>query len=131
MMSFMLVGIGFSTFYFIPLSFIKGRQTMFFLILQLVLFLIVIGLAFMATLLFKPLESLILWISMHTCCRKDRRLKQVIEKNMEGHRQRNNKTSTMFTLAVSFLIFSATSFNLMSTILGDVGTQQAGANIMA
>ena len=121
LMSIMLVGIGFSTFYCIPLCFVKGKTTLFFLILQLVLFLIVIGLAFIATLVFSRFEKLILWCGMHSCCRRDKRMYHVVIKNMEAHRKRNLKTSTMFTLALSFLIFSASTFNLMSKIMLDVG----------
>lgn len=131
LISVMLVGIGFSTFYCIPLCFIKGKETLFFTILQLVLFMIVIGLAFIATLIFNHLEKLILWSSMHTCCRRDKRMYQVVVKNMEAHRKRNMKTSTMFTLAISFLIFSASSFNLMSKVLSNVLEQRTGADLTA
>ena len=40
--------------------------------------------------------------------RKDRPLKSVIIKNMSAHRSRNTKTSLMFSLAISFILFSAT-----------------------
>ena len=131
LISIMLVVVGFTTFYFIPFCFIKGKETIFFTILQLVLFMIVIGLAFIATLLFTHLEKLILWCSMHTCCRRDKRMYHVVVKNMEAHRKRNLKTSTMFTLAIAFLIFSASSFNLMSKVLTDVLEQRSGADLTA
>ena len=131
LISIMLVAIGFSTFYCLPLFLIKGKETSFFTLLQLILFMIVIGLAFIATLIFSHLEKLILWSIMHTCCRRDKRMYQVVVKNMEAHRKRNMNTSTMFTLAISFLIFSASSFNLMSTVLSDVLEQRTGADISA
>ena len=40
--------------------------------------------------------------------RNDRPLKSLIIKNMSAHRSRNTKTSLMFTLAISFILFSAT-----------------------
>lgn len=92
---------------------------------------IVIGLAFIATLIFTYLEKLILWCSMHTCCRRDKRMYHVVVKNMEAHRKRNLKTSTMFTLAIAFLIFSASSFNLMSKVLTNVLEQRTGADLTA
>ena len=42
---------------------------------------------------------------------------KVIESNMDGHRKRNSKTSIMFTLAISFLIFAASSFELLATLI--------------
>jgi hypothetical protein len=68
-------------------------------------------------LIFEYLEKGILWILMATCCRRDRRLQPVISKNLDGHRKRNSKTSIMFTLAISFLIFSASSFSLLSGVI--------------
>mmetsp|Transcript_15624 Transcript_15624/g.19661 ORF Transcript_15624/g.19661 Transcript_15624/m.19661 type:complete len:179 (+) Transcript_15624:792-1328(+) len=110
LISILLVIIGFGTFYFLPLSFTQGHITLFFMILGLILVLVVVGLTFLCTLLFSSLEKLLLWITLHTCCRRDKHIYSVVVKNLESHSPRNNKTSIMFNLAVSFLIFSASSF---------------------
>ena len=80
-----LVVIGFVTYYFIPLCFIKGRTTIMLLLLNLILIMIVVGITFLCTLVVSPLEKLILWISLHTCCRKDKKMYPVILKNMDAH----------------------------------------------
>lgn len=131
MVSILLVGIGFSTFYFIPLTFIKQKMTLLFILLNLILILIVVGLTFLCTLFFSLLERAMLWVVLHTCCRRDIKMHQVILKNMEAHSKRNTKTSIMFTLSIAFLIFSASSFELMATVISKLAEQRIGADMYA
>jgi hypothetical protein len=73
---------------------------------------IIIGLTFMSVLIFEFVEKGLLAL-----------LKEVVSKNLDGHRKRNSKTSIMFTLALSFLIFAASSFTLLSGLIeGEVIT---------
>lgn len=127
----MLVVVGFTTFYFIPLSFIKHRMTIMFLLLNCILIFIVLGLTFLCTIFFSSLEKILLWLTLHTCCRRDKKMYGVIVKNMEAHASRNTKTSIMFTLAISFLIFSGSSFALMSTVISKIAEQMIGADLYA
>jgi hypothetical protein len=84
---------------------------------------IIIGLTFMSVLIFEFVEKGLLWCVLNSCCRKDKRLRAVISKNLDGHRKRNSKTSIMFTLAISFLIFAASSFTLLAGLIeGEVVT---------
>ena len=76
---------------------------------------------FLCTLLFTYIERLILYLTLHTCCRRDKRLYTVVVKNMEGHGQRNMKTSIMFTLATAFLIFAQSSFHIIAEVIMDLG----------
>jgi len=94
-----------------------NKMVWFFFIFDLLLLMIIVGLTFMSVMLFEPFETLLLWITMNTCCRKDRKLQTLVNKNLEGHRNRNSKTSIMFTLAMSFTIFSASAFSLISTMI--------------
>ena len=48
---------------------------------------------------------------------------------MQGHRKRNSKTSILFTLALSFLIFSASSFNLIATLIEKTVLSLLGADL--
>lgn len=112
-----LVTVGFCTYYLVPYAFLKGELSLVFTLLNLLLVLIIIGLTLICVLIFPMLEQLLLWITLNTCCRRDRRFNAVIEKNMQGHRKRNSKTSILFTLAISFLIFAASSFKLISTLI--------------
>lgn len=84
---------------------------------------IIIGLTFMSVLIFEFVEKGFLWMTLNTCCRRDKKLRDVISKNLDGHRRRNSKTSIMFTLAISFLIFAASSFSLLAGLIeGEVVT---------
>ena len=106
----MLVFIGFLTYYCVPLTFFYQKTSWFLFIFDLLLIMIIFGMTFMSVLLFEYVEKLLLAILMWSCARTDRRLKSLISKNLDGHRSRNGKTSIMFTLAISFLIFAASSF---------------------
>lgn len=91
---------------------------------------VIIGLTFMCTLIFNYMERLILYITLHTCCRRDKSIHSVIRKQMDGHRLRNNKTSIMFTLSVAFLFFSASSFQLLVTLVLKGFGKQIGSDIL-
>jgi hypothetical protein len=41
----------------------------------------------------------------------------VVRKNLESHEGRNTKTAMMFTVALSFLIFSGSTFNLIGNLV--------------
>lgn len=127
--SVILIVVGFSCYYLVPYSLFKQKYTLVFLLLNMVLILIIIGLTFICILVFEYLESLILWLAINSCCRCDKRLHHVISKNMEGHRPRNTKTSLMFTLAISFLIFSASSFHLTSSLVVKTAESYIGADL--
>ena len=46
-------------------------------------------------------------------CRRDKKLYQLLAKNMRSHRTRNIKTAMMFAICLAFLIFASTSFQLI------------------
>ena len=112
----LMVGIGIGTYYVIPLSFLNEDWGNLFFLLNLLLLLVVIGMTLLCVLLFKYGEKLMLWTLLNTCFKKDRPIYSVILKNMQGHSSRNSKTSIMFTLAISFLIFASTGFSMISTM---------------
>ena len=58
------------------------------------------------------LERLMLFIIMQISW-KDKNIKFIVEKNLEGHRKRNQQTSIMFMFALSFIIFSGCSTQLI------------------
>ena len=115
--SIVLIVVGFSTYYLVPYAVFKQQATLLYMLMNTLLILIILGMTFICMLLFEYIERFLLWCSMKTCCRRDKRLYHVITKNMEAHRRRNSKTSIMFTLAISYLIFSASSFKLLSSLI--------------
>ena len=128
-MGVLLVLIGTITYYGVPLSFLNENYFMAFVILSLILIMVILGLTFMCTLLFNIVERLFLWIVLNTCCRRDKRIHKIIRKQMDSHQVRNNKTSIMFTLSVSFLFFSASSFELINTLVMKGFDKAIGADI--
>ena len=125
----LLLIFGFVTYYCVPLTFFYGELQWFFFIFDALLLMIIIGLAFMSILIFKHVECILLWILMRTCARRDSRIESLIAKNLDGHRRRNSKTSIMFTLALSFLIFAASSFKLISQLIVSEVESRFGADI--
>jgi hypothetical protein len=88
----------------------------FFLILNLILVLMLLGLIFISV-IFMPhimsfMVSLILFVA-----RGDKKLNPLIQKNLESHKHRNLKTVMMFSICLSFLIFAGTAFSLMSEVI--------------
>lgn len=53
----------------------------------------------------------------------------IIQKNMEGHRKRNEKTTVMYSIALAFLIFSGTGFKLQTVTIGDVLSSSIAADL--
>lgn len=125
----MLVGYGFVTYYLVPLTFFNEQMKWYLLIFDALLIMIILGLTFLSLLLFEHLEKGLLTILMWTCARPDRKLKGVIERNLDGHRNRNSKTSIMFTLAMGYLIYAASSFELLSGMIRGTVITQFGSDL--
>ena len=49
---------------------------------------------------------------------------------MKAHQIRNNKTSLIFTLAVSFLLYSASYFSLMAVLIEKAFGKMIGADVL-
>ena len=79
-LAILLVVVGILTYYGVPLSFLNQAMLAALLILGLILILVVIGMTFLCTLVYNYLERLLLWITLVTCCRKDRRIHTLILK---------------------------------------------------
>lgn len=127
----MLVVIGFITYYCVPLTFFYNKTQWFLFIFDILLMLIIFGMTFMSVLLFEYVEKGLLAILMWTCGREDKRLKSLVSKNLDGHRKRNSKTSIMFTLAISFLIFASSSFQLIGALIAGEIVSVFGADLYA
>ena len=89
-MAIMLIVLGVATYYVAPAAFIYGNFELFFMILNSILLLMILGLTFISILVLPLLQSamlstmLLLNRVLCRCC-KDRKLKVVILKNMESH----------------------------------------------
>lgn len=76
----------------------------------------ILGLAFLSILLLPYVEIMFVKIFI-LIIRRDRNLYQVIRKNLDGHEARNTKTAMMFTIALSFLIFAGSTFELIGHLI--------------
>ena len=115
-LAIMLVVLGILTYYVAPVSFLFQKIEIFFMILNGLLLIMVLGLTFLSMLLQPKLEEYLLKISMF-CCKRDRNLRSVITKNMESHGGRNLKTAIMFGICISFLIFAGGTFKLLGELI--------------
>ena len=125
----LMVGMGFMTYYLVPLTYINEKMKWFLLCFDAILMMIILGLTFMSLLLFEHLEKFLLWLLIRTCARKDRKLHGVIVKNLDGHRSANMKSSIMFTMTISFLIYAASSFKLLSGMIRGSIVNQYGSDV--
>ncbi len=108
----MLVLLGGITYYVAPLSWIYGNYSLFFFVINLILIMMIMGLAFISILLLPYIQ--VMFLKIFLCFRRsDRNLERVVKKNFESHEGRNTKTAMMFTVALSFLIFAGSTFQLI------------------
>jgi hypothetical protein len=75
--------------------------------------------------------------SITFCLRKDRKLKPIVDKNLDFHYSRNSKTSLLFSVSLAFLIFSSAMFDqiqilslkLFDSVIGaDMAVMVLGGN---
>jgi hypothetical protein len=112
----LLVGLGGLTYYGAPLSWIYENYSLFFFIINFILIMMIMGLAFVSILLLPFVQTMFLKLFL-LFMRKDKNLEKVVAKNLESHSNRNTKTAMMFTIALSFLIFSGSTFQLIGNLV--------------
>ena len=76
----------------------------------------ILGLAFISILLLPYVQVMFLKLFL-LIMRNDRKLEKVVRKNFESHESRNTKTAMMFTVALSFLIFAGSTFDLIGNLI--------------
>eukprot|EP00732_Lithocolla_globosa_P001122 Lithocolla_globosa_v1_NODE_510_length_3870_cov_6.511402.p1 type:complete len:1224 gc:universal NODE_510_length_3870_cov_6.511402:190-3861(+) len=108
------VGLGFMVYYLIPLSFLFFNIPLFLRVLSLILILMVFGQILMSQLVDQPLQRLVVNLIMWG---QDRIVKNIVIRNLAGHRGRNKKTSVMFIMCTGFIIFAAVMFFLQAESL--------------
>ena len=80
--------------------------------------------------IFPYLERLFVNIFLCSPCgKKDRKLKDVIIKNLQSHKRRNIKTAIMFSICLSFLIFAGSTFNLIGHLIISQLETSVGADL--
>ena len=132
-MALMMSLIGFTTFYFLPLSFVFGQLGLFLGILNGILLGILLGLSLLSQMIQPLIEHVLLRMAffMLPCVfpKEDACLQGIIKKNLYGHRSRNRKVSYLLTIAIAFLIFAGALFALQIKVIGISVSQILGADI--
>ena len=100
-------------YYVAPAAFVFRRLDLFLAIINVVLILMILGFTLLLNLTQQYVERLFVKFFL-LIFRKEKHLEIVIVKNMNGHRRRNSKTALMYTIALSFLIFTGAGFSLQS-----------------
>ena len=117
-LSIFMTGAGIIVYYLIPYSFIFNDIPLFFFLLLIILCGMILGLCMIASTLQSPLEYIFLRVLLWG---KDRVLKSLIEKNLNGHRERSSKVFMMFTISTAIVMFAGTVFALeTNTIISNV-----------
>mmetsp|Transcript_29437 Transcript_29437/g.44573 ORF Transcript_29437/g.44573 Transcript_29437/m.44573 type:complete len:353 (+) Transcript_29437:1900-2958(+) len=130
-LSLLMVVLGIATYYVAPAAFLYNNMPLFFMIMNALLLLMILGMTFVAILLLPMVQRGIVKAFLTCCCRKDRKLMQIVMKNLVSHKSRNSKTAIMFAICLSFLIFSGSSFALMGKLLQSQVDSALGADLYA
>jgi hypothetical protein len=126
----MLIVFGILTYYVAPSAFLFEEFEVFFGIMNFILLTMILGMCYIVILLLPFVQKMFLTLGM--CFnRKDRKLKTIILKNFESHKNRNMKTALMFAIALSFVVFAASTFNLISKMIISTLESALGSDLFA
>jgi hypothetical protein len=103
-----LISCGIIAYYLVPLSIFYKQFETFAFMMNLIFLSMIIGMIIMTTFIVSYLQRLVLNV-IFLIFRKDKNLSQVVSSNLKGHKQRNLKTSLMYSIALSFLIMTASN----------------------
>eukprot|EP01060_Flectonema_neradi_P040465 TRINITY_DN9224_c0_g2_i1.p1 TRINITY_DN9224_c0_g2~~TRINITY_DN9224_c0_g2_i1.p1 ORF type:complete len:868 (+),score=124.78 TRINITY_DN9224_c0_g2_i1:1008-3611(+) len=109
LLALFMTAAGVIVYYLIPYSFIFDDIPLFFFLLLLILCGMILGLCMIASTLQSPLEHVFLHLLLWN---KDKVLRSLIEKNLNGHRSRSSKVFMMFTISTATVMFAGTVFTL-------------------
>lgn len=107
-----LVLVGFTTFYVLPLSFATGQFSIFLAILSVVLVGMLLGLSVLGATVQPAFETAL--STGLLSCRSASRLATVVVKSLAAHRRRNSKTAYMVSMSTAFIIFAGAMFALQA-----------------
>ncbi|CAD8197204.1 unnamed protein product [Paramecium octaurelia] len=114
--SIMLISIGFISYYVIPMNIIYQNIGLAIFVLNIVFVTMLVGVTMIINLVQKIVEKYLLYLIL---CLKpsDQNLKPVILNNLKSHQNRNAKTTLMYSLGLSLIIFTGSSFAIMSQMM--------------
>eukprot|EP01133_Synstelium_polycarpum_P010243 gene10243-11942_t len=127
LLSVLAVAVGFTVYYLIPLSFIFRNLSLFFGILTGILLGMLFGMSMLAQSIQSFVERAVLFLLVWG---NDRRsLYSLVRKNLASHSSRNSKTATMFTISLTFIIFTGCVFRLQGHNIQQLTELGVGSDI--
>jgi hypothetical protein len=123
-----LVFIGLVVYLVIPLAFVIRDFDLMFTCLNSLIIVVVMGLVTLSTAAQGPLEKALVYCMM--ALTPDRRFISLVLKNLAAHRNRNQKTVLMFTIAVTFVVFVGSIFFLQGASIESNIRVAFGADIV-
>ncbi|CAD8115183.1 unnamed protein product [Paramecium sonneborni] len=116
--SIMLISIGFISYYIIPMNIVYQNIGFAIFILNIVFITMLVGITMIINLIQKVVEKIILHIIL--CIKSsDKNLKSIILNNLHSHESKNAKTTLIYSLGLSLIIFTGSSFVLMNQMMGN------------
>ena len=128
-LSLILIVVGFITFYGVPLTFVTGDFAATLHILNGILLGMLVGLSILSQLIQPFVEKAIVRMLVF-CAQGAPWTSKVLDKNLSAHESRNRKTSSLLSLATSFLIFAGVLFALQTSSILDNVRWIAGSDIV-
>jgi ABC-type antimicrobial peptide transport system permease subunit len=126
--SIILIILGFITYYLAPMAFLKSDFSTFLFILNSILIMMIIGMILLMQIFVPKIQKFILNIIIFIFS-FDKNLKFLISKNLDGHFVRNQKSSVMFMIALSFVIFSGCTIILICNFIISATKNVFGSDI--
>ena len=112
--SLYFLGFGLITYYFIPWALFNMKQSLFLIMMLMILMSILLGTVLILTIVWPSMQKLMLRAML--CCRpSDKPLHGIIVNRMDSGKHRNLKIALMITCSISFLILTSSG---TFTILG-------------
>jgi hypothetical protein len=108
----MLAAFGFGIHYFLPLALLSNNLTLLFNIFLCVLFGMILGLVCIASNFTQALQSALGHVVFLLLYFENNAMKNLVRANLMYHQKRNRKTSLLFSISLSFIIFLTVSSNV-------------------
>ncbi|CAK88800.1 unnamed protein product (macronuclear) [Paramecium tetraurelia] len=116
--SIILIGMGFISYYVIPMNIIFQNIRGAIVVINVIFITMVIGVTVLMNLSEQWLERQVLKIILFIK-QSDKNLQMIILNNLKGHGSRNFKTTLMYSLGLAFIIFTGAQFTLQAEFLDD------------
>ena len=104
-----VVAYGFTIYYLLPLSLLSLNLGLVLQVFFCILLSMLLGLCMLAINIQKPMEKLLTYIIL--AC-ETRSMRRMVLNNFKSHTSRNKLTSTIFSMALAFIIFLLVAYKL-------------------